>query len=232
MDQLSYDTLALGLAWYFVFVMSTTCHEAAHAWAALRLGDPTAYLGGQVSLNPMPHIAREPLGMVLAPIASYLWMGWMFGWASAPYNPSWAARWPKRAAWMALAGPATNLALAILGWTVLWAGLRSGHFIRPDALKYSTIAVGAEEGFATSLATLASIGFSLNMILFVFNLLPIPPMDGGSVLPLLIGTSAAHKYQDFMAQPGFSFIGLIVAWNIFPKIFPYVFSPALQLLYR
>ncbi len=231
-DQLSYDALALGIAWYFVFVMSTTCHEAAHAWAAWRLGDSTAYLGGQVSLNPLPHIVREPFGMVLVPILSYVFgRGMMFGWASAPYNPSWAARWPKRAAWMALAGPAANLILAVLAGVVLWGGLRTQHFVQPDVFKLSAIASGAEEGFATSLATLASIAFSLNMILFVFNLLPIPPLDGSAALPLLIGTSPAHKYLDLMSQPGFQIMGMIVAWNLFPRVFPFVFNPALQLLY-
>src|SRR6185436_3856232 len=83
---------AAGLLWYFVFLYSTVCHEAAHAWAALKLGDDTAYQGGQVSLDPVPHIRREPWGMVIVPLITFYWnamagVTWMMGWASAPYDP-------------------------------------------------------------------------------------------------------------------------------------------------
>ena len=82
------DFLALGLGWYVVFVFSVTCHEAAHAFAAMKLGDKTAYHGGQVTLDPTPHVRRSPFGMVVVPILSFLLGGWMIGWASAPYDRS------------------------------------------------------------------------------------------------------------------------------------------------
>ena len=112
-----------GLIWYFVFVYTTVLHEAAHAWSALRLGDDTAYRGGQVSLDPTPHIRREPFGLVIVPIVSwFLNKGqWMLGWASAPYDPDWARRYPRRSAWMAMAGPGANLLMAI-GWALLLKG--------------------------------------------------------------------------------------------------------------
>src|SRR5258708_32731709 len=84
--------------WLVVFLISMSAHEAAHAFTAKCLGDPTAYLGGQVTLDPIPHIRREPIGMLVLPIVSYLTAGWMIGWASAPYNPAWAAQYPRRAA--------------------------------------------------------------------------------------------------------------------------------------
>lgn len=84
---MSADFLINGLVWYIVFLLSTTCHEAAHAWAAKLGGDLTAFHGGQVSLDPVPHIRREPFGMVVFPILSYVMGGWMMGWASAPYDP-------------------------------------------------------------------------------------------------------------------------------------------------
>ena len=65
------ETVALGLIWYVAFLFSTTLHEAAHSWAALRMGDPTAYHGGQVTLNPIPHIRRSPVGMVVIPIVAF-----------------------------------------------------------------------------------------------------------------------------------------------------------------
>ena len=98
------EFLIAGVVWYVVFLLSTTCHEASHAWAAKLGGDLTAFHGGQVSLDPIPHIRREPFGMVIFPLLTYATGGWMMGWASAPYDPSWSERYPRRAAWMSLAG--------------------------------------------------------------------------------------------------------------------------------
>src|ERR1700738_4309900 len=96
--------LALGIIWYIVFLFSTTCHEASHALAAKIGGDLTAFEGGQVTLNPVPHIQRSPFGMVVVPIVSFLLGGWMIGWASAPYDPNWQRQYPRRSALMGLAG--------------------------------------------------------------------------------------------------------------------------------
>ena len=120
-----------GLVYYVVFLFSTTLHEAAHAWAALRGGDPTAYHGGQVSLDPRSHIRREPFGMVVLPLVSVALSGWPFGFASAPYDPYWAQRHPRRAAWMALAGPAANLALVGGAAVLIRAGAAGGLLAAP-----------------------------------------------------------------------------------------------------
>jgi len=80
--------LILGVIWYIVFLFSTTCHEGAHALIARIGGDSTAFHGGQVTLNPWPHIRREPFGLVVVPILSYFVAHWMIGWASAPYDPA------------------------------------------------------------------------------------------------------------------------------------------------
>ena len=103
------------VGWYVAFLFCTVLHEAAHAWAAKLGGDLTAYDGGQVSIDPVPHIRREPVGMVVLPLLSLIMShgSWPFGYASAPYDPYWAMRYPKRAALMALAGPAANLLTAI-----------------------------------------------------------------------------------------------------------------------
>jgi len=76
------DYAALAMAWYVVLLVSLSFHEAAHGFAAMKLGDTTAYHGGQVTLDPIPHIRREPFGMVVFPILSFLLAGWMIGWAS------------------------------------------------------------------------------------------------------------------------------------------------------
>src|SRR4030042_794036 len=104
---------ALGVIWYIVFIVSTTFHEACHGFAAVKLGDPTAYHHGLVTLDPLPHIKRSPFGMVIIPILSFALSGWMIGWASAPFDPYWALSNRKKAAWMALAGPGANLILVL-----------------------------------------------------------------------------------------------------------------------
>ena len=81
-----------GLAFYAVFVFSVTVHEAAHAYTAMRGGDLTAYHGGQVSLDPLPHMKRELFGMVILPIITIFTNGFPIGYASAPYDPAWADR--------------------------------------------------------------------------------------------------------------------------------------------
>jgi Zn-dependent protease len=230
--HLSPDTVFLGAAWFLVFLFSTTLHEAAHAFAALRLGDPTAYHGGQVSLNPIPHIRREPFGMVLVPILSYAWGGWMFGWASAPYDPSWAYDHPRRGAWMSLAGPLSNLFLALIAGVAVRVGMVAGYFHPPQAITFSSVtAATASGGMAEGVAVLVSILFSLNLILFVFNLLPLPPLDGSGVIQLVLPDAASRKYQELLHQPMLSLVGILIAWRIFGPLFDPVLSLALRLLY-
>src|SRR6185436_18840646 len=99
---MSMDAVINGLFWFLAFLFSTTVHEAAHALAALKGGDTTAYQGGQVSLSPFPHIRREPIGMLVVPLITAFSQGWALGWASTPFDPLWAQRYPKRAALMSL----------------------------------------------------------------------------------------------------------------------------------
>src|SRR6187431_1047461 len=116
------------LVWYVVFLFSTTFHEAAHSLVAYWGGDRTAYEGGQVSLDPLPHIRREPFGLVVFPILSFFLWGWMIGWASAPYDPEWARRAPKKYAAMSFAGPAANLLLGAIAFVLIRVGLGAGWF--------------------------------------------------------------------------------------------------------
>jgi hypothetical protein len=122
---------AAGGLWYGVFLFSTVAHEAAHAWSALKLGDDTAAKGGQVSLNPWPHVRREPFGMIVVPLLSWFLGGWMIGWASAPYNPEWAKQYPRRAALMALAGPTANLLLVLAAALLIRVGIEWQVFTSP-----------------------------------------------------------------------------------------------------
>jgi Zn-dependent protease len=228
----SADLIVLGLTWFVVFLFSTTLHEAGHAFAAYKLGDSTAYEGGQVSLNPLPHIQREPVGMLIVPLITFATSngGWMMGWASAPYDPEWAHRYPRRAAVMALAGPIGNLILVLTAGLLIRAGIALGVFYAPASISFTEI-VGASEGWAQGVVAPLSILFSLNLILFLFNLLPLPPLDGSAVLPMFMSTDTARRYHAFLRQPMFSMLGLLLAWRIFGPIYAPLHLLALRLLY-
>jgi Zn-dependent protease len=226
------DFVVLGVAWYVVLLFSLTVHEAAHAFVALRGGDRTAYRGGQVSLDPLPHIRREPLGMVVFPIFAYALSGgrWMFGWASTPFDPAWARNYPRRAAWMSLAGPAANLLLALAAGMALRAGLQLGVF-SPEPTSFAHLVGAPQGGVASAAGTILSILFTLNLVLFVFNLFPIPPLDGAGALGLLLPEDAARRLQEWFSSPGLALAGLLAVWWLFPRVFAPIHGVALSFLY-
>jgi Zn-dependent protease len=211
-----------GLLWFLAFLFSTTVHEAMHAWAAFRGGDPTAYHGGQVSLSPIPHVRREPIGMLVVPLITALTQGWALGWASTPYDPSWAARYPNRAAIMALAGPVGNLLIAVAALILLRLGLAVGWFVPAPILNLQRLVI-APGGLETLFGTLLSILLVLNVLLAAFNLIPLPPLDGASVAGLFL-PGFARQMREFSQNPMFSLIGLLVAWRVFPLIVQPLFS--------
>jgi Zn-dependent protease len=223
--------LALGAIWYIVFLFSTTCHEGAHALAAKLGGDLTAFHGGQASLNPIPHMRREPFGTIVVPILSYIWGGWMIGWASAPYDPVWQQRYPRRAAWMALAGPGANFTLLLLAGAAIRLGMAIGIFQNPENVNFTRITEAVKPGEASFVATFLSILFVLNLVLGIFNLLPVPPLDGRTVITLLMSEKMGLKYLAWTSQPGFGMLGLLISWVLFGKVFGIIFTLALNLLY-
>ena len=225
------DEILLGLIWYAVLLFSLTVHEAAHAWAAKRGGDPTAYLGGQVSLDPRPHIRREPFGTVIWPVLSYALGGSMIGWASTPYSPGWADRHPRRAAWMALAGPVSNLLLVVAAGILIRAGIAAEIFYAPAQIRFTQLVAANEAGFFDTAATLLSIQFTLNLLLAVFNLIPLPPLDGAGVVGLFVSDETARNLRRLFANPQFSMLGIIAAWFVVQPIFGPVHLLAVRLLY-
>lgn len=226
------DTLALGILWYIAFLFSLCCHESAHALAARLGGDPTAFLAGSMTLNPVPHIRREPFGTVLVPIASYFLSGWMIGWASAPYSPGWQRQYPRRAAWMALAGPAANFTLVILAAVGIHIGLAVGAFVPPVRVGFTSVVEAAVPASAAGgLAALLSILFSLNLLLGTFNLIPVPPLDGSTAIGLILPQGAARRVADFGRNRTLALMGLLIAWWLFDYLFRPVFLFALNLLY-
>lgn len=220
-----------GIAWYIAFLFSVTLHEASHAFAAMRLGDKTAYEGGQVTLDPVPHIKREPVGTVIVPIISYVLGGWMIGWASAPYDPGWAVKYPKRSAVMSLAGPLSNLLLVFMAGFFIHIGIYFNVFYAPDAITLTKLTAATQDGIYTSAATFISILFSLNLILFIFNLIPVPPLDGSGIVPFFLSDENAEKYMIFIRTSGLMFIGILIAWKLFDFIYHPIHLFAINLLY-
>jgi len=235
MPQLTPELLVQGFVWYIVFLFSTTCHEASHAFAAKLGGDLTAFHGGQVTLNPLPHMRREPFGMLLVPIISFVLGGWMIGWASAPYDPFWQARYPRRAAWMSLAGPGANFILMIIGALAIRIGILAGMFQQPALIGFSSITQPVNPDAASDVARFAAMFVSLlffqNLLLGTFNLLPVPPLDGATGVTVFMGEKMALRFLDFMRDPSFSMVGIVAAWFLFDKIFDPIFTLALSILY-
>jgi len=211
--------IPLYVAMYLVFVFSTTCHEASHAFVAKKGGDDTAYSLGHVTLDPIPHIVRSPWGMVIAPLLSLYYMGYPLGWASVPYDPRWGQRHPKRRALMSLAGPLANFALAaicVLGLRLL---VEAGVFHLSGTGERAGI-VFLSEGVAQNspLAALAFIlwrSFELNLLLGLFNLVPLPPLDGSSVAEGLSPRLLGSLYDRLREIPGHEFLGWIAASRLF-----------------
>jgi len=188
------------LIWVIPVLLAITLHEAAHGWTASKFGDHTARMMGRVTLNPVKHI--DPVGTIIVPLALLIMStGFIFGWAKpVPINFN-ALRSPKSGMiWVALAGPGANLIMAI-GW--LFVAILSFNNNIPIMLK------------------MAGAGIFINILLAVFNLLPIPPLDGSRVISALLPNPLAYKYNQlerfgFVILIGLMFVGgfSYIVWPI------------------
>jgi Zn-dependent protease len=158
-----------------IILVSLTIHEAAHAWTADRLGDPTARLLGRVSLNPLVHI--DPIGTILLPLLAALSHLPIIGWAKpVPVNISRLRHHRRDFMIVAAAGPISNILQAMVAAVVVRLLVASGS----ESLLWLQIFYGAVQ---------------INLLLAFFNLIPIPPLDGGNVLAGLLPESAAAMFD-------------------------------------
>jgi len=220
------------VVWFVVFLFTLTVHEACHGLVAWLGGDSTAYHGGQVTLNPWPHIRREPVGTLVVPLLTFITSGWMMGWASTPYDPEWGRQHPKRLAAMSAAGPGGNLLIATLAFVALKTLLAAGAFVPPQNINFQRLVeprVGTPEAsILYPLAFLLSVALSLNVLLCLFNLLPLPPLDGAGILQGLLPDRYGNLIEGLRRNPMMSLVSLMIAWQVMDVFY----HPAFEALYR
>jgi len=221
---------------YLVFLVSIVFHEASHAIVAKIMGDNTAYISGQVTLDPIPHIRREPLGMVFFPILFLFINGWPLGWASTPYDPIWARFNHRKAAIMALAGPISNLILSIISAMILKFGVYQGIFNNTDLMAsigylFKEHNQPFSDSYYSGIVKMLGIMFDLNLLLFVLNILPIPTFDGGQFITIFLNQNTAMKLINFMSNPIFAIIMIVILWNFFGYIFFPIYGFFISILF-
>lgn len=193
MDNL--NTVQLIAVWALPVLFAITVHEVAHGWVARRFGDPTAFMLGRLTLNPVKHI--DPIGTLLVPGLLLMMGGFIFGWAK-PVPVAWEnLRNPKRdMAIVAFAGPMANLLMAIMWALLMKLGLMLGGQL--DILSRPLVYMGAA-------------GISINVMLMVLNLLPLPPLDGGRVLAGFLPDRLAQAYNRIEPFGFFILLGLLIS---------------------
>lgn len=214
---------------YGVLLISLVVHEAAHALFALLGGDRTAYIGGQVTLNPVPHIRREPFGTVVLPLVMlFMSKGSMvFGYAHTPIDPIWAYRNPRRAALMSAAGPLSNFLLALVAFGVLKTLVLTDAAVKIPINELQMLQPTSSSSAVLATIKMASTFLLLNVLLGLLNLFPLPPLDGAGVVEGLAPKQTRGVYEFLRSQPFFFIIVLIVIWQLLPK----VLYPVLNTIY-
>jgi len=196
---------------FIVLLFSLTVHEMAHAWTADRLGDPTARLLGRISLNPIVH--ADPLGTIVLPLVALFTNAPLIGWAKPVPVTLRYLRHPRRDyILVAAAGPASNLVLAVFAATVLAILPISPHTL-------------GESNVSVPLASILSRLMALNVLLAVFNMIPIPPLDGGNVLSGLLPQPLAFQFNRIRPYGFLLLYALLLTGGL-----EYVVAPAYRVL--
>ncbi|HLD09514.1 MAG TPA: site-2 protease family protein [Methylophilaceae bacterium] len=182
-------------------IFAITVHEAAHGYVAKYFGDMTAFQEGRITLNPIKHI--DPVGTILIPAITLVLGGILFGWAKpVPVNFSRLRNPKKDMLWVAAAGPASNLVMAII-----WALVIKFSILLPSS-------------FTMPLAFMGAVGVMINTVLMVLNLLPLPPLDGGRIAVSLLPHHLAYRYA-MVERYGF----IILLALLFTGVLSLIMSP-------
>lgn len=188
-----------------ILIFSVILHEVSHGWVALSQGDDTAYHSGRLTLNPLPHL--DPIGSVIFPAIAIFTGLPVFGWAKpVPVNPVRFHEFRKGVILVSLAGPLMNLLIA-LGFTVVLY------------LMFQTLS-----GSDLILIRILSQAVLINVVLAVFNLIPIPPLDGSRVVSVLLPVELAERYDAIEPYGFFIVMGLIVSGILGKFLFPVVLT--------
>jgi Zn-dependent protease len=187
--------------WALPVLFAITLHEVAHGWVAKQLGDPTAMMLGRLTLNPLKHI--DPIGTVLVPLVLIMLGGVIFGWAKPVPIAGENLHHPKRdMALVAVAGPAANLLMAFI-----WALIMKLALLLPNSMM----------NLALPLTYMGGAGITINILLMVLNLLPVPPLDGSRVVAGFLPDPLAWKYSR-IEQYGLIILLLLMVSGILGKI--------------
>ena len=196
---------------FIVLLFSLTVHEMAHAWTADRLGDPTARLLGRVSLNPIVH--ADLIGTVIFPLVAMTTGAPIIGWAKpVPVNTRRLANPRRDYVFVAAAGPASNLMIAIVAIVLL------------QLIPVSPVVRG-EMNVTAPLATLLNGAIRMNVLLAIFNMIPIPPLDGGNVLSGLLPQPLAFQFNRIRPYGFLLLYALLLTGGL-----EYIVAPAYRVL--
>ena len=211
------EHIAQGLMIYVVLLFSLSVHESAHGWMAWKLGDETAMRLGRVSLNPIVHI--DPIGTLLFPLIQIFTSVPLLGWAKpTPYNPANFRRDVSMRTGhvlVAAAGPVSNFLLALLFTGVLVVLMRSGVVQSRDSFPLDLVMLGIE----------------LNVLLAVFNLIPIPPLDGSKVASFGLRGDLGDRYDRAVGPYGFLILMVLLMSGALGYIVRPIESLILTVLY-
>ena len=207
MPDFNAQSLALGLTQYFVLLFSLSFHESAHAWMALKLGDDTAASLGRITLNPVPHI--DIFGTIIFPLLGIFAGVPLLGWAKpTPYEP---ARFRRDVSLrrghisVAAVGPLSNAILVLVSTGLLFVVLRAG----------------LDKDLVAGLANILIVAIMLNVSLALFNMIPVPPLDGSHVMSWSLPRAIGEKFDEFAHNYG----SLLLLFLFFTGALRYVLGP-------